>query len=108
MAVDQSIIIPVNRKPTTKASIKERLSEITDAEGLMQFLEIDYDNSFMTQHRDELLRRFHGYVILTKPEDWFDYRRCLKNAYCRIQRNLLDRGSKTRSACRGCTSCERR
>lgn len=106
--MEQSVIMPVSQKPSAKVSIKERLSEIADVEGLMQFLEIDYDNSFMAQHRDELLRRFHGYVILTKPEDWFDYRRCLKNAYCRIQRSLLDRGSKTRSACRGCTSCERR
>ncbi|MEF1207953.1 nitrogen fixation protein NifW, partial [Photobacterium damselae] len=30
----------------------------------------------------------------------------LKNAYCKIQRGRLD--PHTRSACRGCTSCQRR
>jgi hypothetical protein len=54
----------------------------------------------------ELVKRFNGYLILTKPEDWFAARRALKNAYCKVQRSLLDKT--TRSACRGCTSCQRR
>ncbi len=95
-------------QPSTAPSIQDKLKNITSMEALMQFFEIDFDQGFMDENRDELLKRFNGYIVLTKPEDWFDYRRCLKNAYCRIQRNRLDRNSKTRSACRGCTSCERR
>lgn len=89
-------------------SIQDKLKNITSIEALLQMFEIDFDNSFIEKHRAELLKRFNGYVVLTKPQDWFDYRRCLKNAYCRIQRNNLDRSSNSRSACRGCTSCERR
>jgi len=43
---------------------------------------------------------------LAEPETWFEYRRALKNAYCKLQRGRLD--PRSRSACRGCTSCERR
>lgn len=89
-------------------SIQDKLKNITSMEALLQLFEIDFDNRFIDKHRAELLKRFNGYVTLTKPQDWFDYRRCLKNAYCRIQRNNLDRSSTSRSACRGCTSCERR
>lgn len=87
---------------------EQKLQALTSVEALLTFLEIDFDQGFIDEVGDELIKRFQGYVILTKPEDWFDYRRCLKNAYCRLQRKRLDRGSKTRSACRGCTSCERR
>ena len=86
--------------------LKQQLDEIKSAEALMLFFEIDFESRFMNEHRDELVKRFMGNVIISKPDDWFLYRRCLKNAYCRIQRSTLAKGG--RSACRGCTSCERR
>ena len=91
-----------------KLTIKQQISTLTSVAALLQFFDIGFDNSFAEHQGAELLRRFNGYVLLTKPQDWFDYRRCLKNAYCRVQRRLLDRDSPSRSACHGCSSCERR
>ncbi|TEW53971.1 nitrogen fixation protein NifW [Psychromonas sp. RZ22] len=85
---------------------QRQLDEIKSVAELMQFFEIEYESHFMEVHETELFKRFSGNVILTQPDDWFSYRRCLKNAYCRIQRSLQPKGG--RSACRGCTSCERR
>lgn len=89
-----------------KIKLKQQLASIQSVEQLMQFFEIGFETQFITKHGDELLKRFTGNVIISKAEDWFSYRRCLKNAYCRIQRSLRPQGG--RSACRGCTSCERR
>ncbi len=86
--------------------IKQQIKNMQSVEELMQFFEIDVEPTVLTEHRHELVRRFSGNVIIAKPKDWFDYRRCLKNAYCRIQRSSLPKGG--RSACRGCCSCERR
>ena len=91
---------------TNANRLKQQLDGIKCAEELMRFFEIDFESRFMNEHRDELVKRFMGNVIISKPDDWFLYRRCLKNAYCRIQRSALPKGG--RSACRGCTSCERR
>jgi len=91
---------------STLQKLKKQLSEIQSEEALMRLFELDFESQFIDEHRDELLKRYNGNVIISKPEDWFDYRRCLKNAYCRIQRSQLPKGG--RSACRGCTSCERR
>ena len=87
--------------------LKKQVYEMKSVEELMLFFEIDFESRFMNEHRSELVKRFMGNVIISKPDDWFLYRRCLKNAYCRIQRSLLPKGG-GRSACRGCTSCERR
>ena len=87
-------------------TFKQQLDKIQSSKELMEFFEIDCDNSFLNNHHSELIKRFSGNVIIKKPEDWFAYRHCLKNAYCRIQRSLRPEGG--RSACRGCTSCERR
>ena len=93
---------------TNKSTIAEQLKQLSSIPALLDFFDIGFDSGSIHEWQDDLLKRFNGYVILTKPQDWFDYRRCLKNAYCKIQRGRLDRNSKTRSACRGCTSCERR
>lgn len=93
---------------TQVISIKDKIKHLADVPALLHFFDIGFDNGQINEWQDDLLKRFNGYVILTKPQDWFDYRRCLKNAYCKVQRGRLDRSSKTRSACRGCTSCERR
>lgn len=89
-----------------KPSIKQQLGEINSVDELMQFFEMDVESQFIKKHGDKLVKHFMGNVIIRKPEDWFDYRRCLKNAYCRMQRSLLPKGGRT--ACRGCSSCERR
>ena len=78
----------------------------TCIEEALNYFDIGFDSRFIDKHRVELVKRFNGYLILTKPEDWFAARRALKNAYCKVQRSLLDKT--TRSACRGCTSCQRR
>ncbi|MGY5540481.1 nitrogenase-stabilizing/protective protein NifW [Vibrio brasiliensis] len=85
---------------------QQTLESFTCIEQALDYFEISYDSKFIEQNRIELVKRFNGYLILEKPEDWFAGRRALKNAYCKVQRNLLDKHS--RSACRGCTSCQRR
>ncbi|WP_261835074.1 nitrogenase-stabilizing/protective protein NifW [Vibrio ishigakensis] len=86
--------------------IKEHLSHLESLEQVFEFLEVDYDTKFLNEYRKPLTKRFNGYLLMAKPDDWFATRRALRNAYCKIQRGRLD--PHTRSACRGCTSCLRR
>ena len=86
--------------------IEAHIKTLSNMGELLDYFEIGFDNSFLTKYGDKLFKRFNGNVILAEPETWFEYRRALKNAYCKIQRSRLD--PKSRSACRGCTSCERR
>ncbi|WP_019613817.1 nitrogenase-stabilizing/protective protein NifW [Psychromonas ossibalaenae] len=87
-------------------NIQEQIRSFTSIEQALNFFEISFDQTFVDSYRLELLKRFLGNLLLSKAADWFDGRRALKNAYCKIQRGRLDK--KSRSACRGCTSCERR
>jgi len=75
---------------TDANEIKQKLEKLQSEEQLMLFFEIDFESRFIAEHRRELLKRFKGNVIISKPKDWFDYRRCLKNAYCRIQRSTFN------------------
>ncbi|MGY5450173.1 nitrogen fixation protein NifW [Agarivorans sp. MS3-6] len=86
--------------------IKQVIENFTCIEQALHFFEIDFDNGFINQYREPLVKHFNGNLILSKADDWFTARRALKNAYCKIQRGRIDKH--TRSACRGCTSCERR
>ncbi len=86
--------------------IQAKIASFTCIEEALDYFDIGFDSRFIDKHRMELVKRSNGYLILTKPEDWFAARRALKNAYCKVQRSLLDKT--TRSACRGCTSCQRR
>jgi len=86
--------------------IQAKIASFTCIEEALDYFDIGFDSRFIDKHRVELVKRFNGYLILTNPEDWFAARRALKNAYCKVQRSLLDKT--TRSACRGCTSCQRR
>ena len=88
------------------ATFYRKLQAITSIEGLLDFFEIGFDQHFIDEYGTRLYKRYNGNVILAKPNNWFEYRRALKNAYCKIQRARLPAGS--RSACRGCTTCERR
>ncbi|MGF1755141.1 nitrogenase-stabilizing/protective protein NifW [Vibrio makurazakiensis] len=90
----------------TKPHILEQISKFTSIEQALDHFDIGFDSKFIAQNRTELIKRFNGYLLLTKPDDWFSARRALKNAYCKVQRSKLDR--LTRSACRGCTTCQRR
>lgn len=87
-------------------TLQQTLESFTSIEQALDYFEISYDSKFIEQNRIELVKRFNGYLILSKPQDWFAGRRALKNAYCKVQRSLLDKHSRT--ACRGCTSCQRR
>jgi hypothetical protein len=86
--------------------IQDKLATFTALEQVFDYFEVDYDRKFLDEYRLPLLKRFNGYLLMQKPEDWFAGRRVLRNAYCKIQRGRLDPA--TRSACRGCTSCIRR
>ncbi|GAL33309.1 nitrogenase-stabilizing/protective protein NifW [Vibrio variabilis] len=86
--------------------IQDKLATFTALEQVFDYFEVDYDRKFLDEYRLPLLKRFNGYLLMQKPEDWFAARRVLRNAYCKIQRGRLDPA--TRSACRGCTSCIRR
>ncbi|USD67098.1 nitrogen fixation protein NifW [Vibrio sp. SCSIO 43136] len=89
-----------------KPHILDTIKSFTSIEQALDHFEIGYDSKFTDEYGDELVKRFNGYLILQKPNDWFEARRALKNAYCKIQRGRLDKH--TRSACRGCTTCQRR
>ncbi|MCY9870756.1 nitrogenase-stabilizing/protective protein NifW [Vibrio barjaei] len=86
--------------------IQSKLAEFTSIEQVFEYFEVEFDSKFVEEYRLPLLKRFNGYLIMQKPEDWFAARRVLRNAYCKVQRGRLD--PHTRSACRGCTSCIRR
>lgn len=90
----------------SQTDIQQKIASFTSIEQALDYFEIGYDSKFIAEYRTELIKRFNGYLILQKPDDWFSGRRALKNAYCKIQRGRLDKH--TRSACRGCTSCQRR
>ena len=89
-----------------KNSLRDKLNSFTTIEEALVYFEIGFDKSFIEQYGTELTKRFMGNLILERADDWFSGRRALKNAYCKIQRGRLDKQS--RSACRGCTTCERR
>ncbi|MGF1684179.1 nitrogenase-stabilizing/protective protein NifW [Photobacterium minamisatsumaniensis] len=90
----------------SQTDIQQTIASFTSIEQALDYFDIGFDSRFINEHRTELVKRFNGYLILEKPDDWFSGRRALKNAYCKIQRSQLDKH--TRSACRGCTSCQRR
>lgn len=90
----------------SQTTIQEKIASFTSIEEALDYFEIGYDSKFIDEYRVPLIKRFNGYLLLEKPDDWFSGRRALKNAYCKIQRGRLDKH--TRSACRGCTSCQRR
>ncbi|EGR1867654.1 nitrogen fixation protein NifW [Vibrio vulnificus] len=90
----------------SKPSIQDVIASFTCIEQALDYFDIGYDSRFIDEYRSELVKRFNGYLILTKPDDWFSARRALKNAYCKVQRCRLN--PHTRQACRGCTSCQRR
>ena len=89
-----------------KNSLRDKLNSFTTIEEALVYFEVSFDKSFIEQYGTELTKRFMGNVILERADNWFSGRRALKNAYCKIQRGHLDKQS--RSACRGCTTCERR
>ncbi|MGF1691065.1 nitrogenase-stabilizing/protective protein NifW [Photobacterium kagoshimensis] len=97
-----------NTQPATlqQTTLQQTIASFTSIEQALEYFDIGFDSRFIDANRLELTKRFNGYLILTKPDDWFSGRRALKNAYCKVQRSKLDRH--TRSACRGCTSCQRR
>jgi hypothetical protein len=86
--------------------LQNKLATFTALEQVFDYFEVECDRKFLDEYRLPLLKRFNGYLLMQKPEDWFAARRVLRNAYCKIQRGRLDPA--TRSACRGCTSCIRR
>ncbi|PJC86942.1 nitrogen fixation protein NifW [Vibrio sp. HA2012] len=90
----------------SEKEIKKIITDFTSIEQALEYFEIDYDSRFIEDYRMPLIKRFNGYLLLEKPDNWFSARRALKNAYCKVQRSRLDPHS--RSACRGCTSCQRR
>tara|TARA_R110001583_G_scaffold40778_1_gene130092 strand:+ start:19572 stop:19847 length:276 start_codon:yes stop_codon:yes gene_type:complete len=84
----------------------ERIKGFSSIEQALDYFEIEYESEFINEFRLPLTKRFNGYLIIEKPDDWFSARRVLKNAYCKTQRGRLSKES--RSACRGCTTCQRR
>ncbi|MDK9739862.1 nitrogen fixation protein NifW [Vibrio sp. D404a] len=90
----------------SQTELLQKIAGFTRIEQALDYFEIGFDSRFIEENCTELVKRFNGYLILTKPDDWFSGRRALKNAYCKVQRSKLDKH--TRSACRGCTSCQRR
>ncbi|WP_372882734.1 nitrogen fixation protein NifW [Psychromonas sp.] len=94
------------KNPNIENKLQDKLSSFSTLEEAFLYFEIGFDSNFIEQYRKELLKRFTGNLIQSRADNWFSGRRALKKAYCKIQRARLDKS--TRSACRGCTSCERR
>ncbi len=90
----------------SQSEIQQIIAGFTSIEQALEYFEIDFDSRFIDEYRSQLVKRCNGYVLLAKPDDWFSARRAFKNGYCKVQRSRLDPHS--RSACRGCTSCQRR
>ncbi|RQW63688.1 nitrogenase-stabilizing/protective protein NifW [Vibrio viridaestus] len=89
-----------------KPGIMDVIKRFGSIEEALLYFDISFDQAFIDEYRLPLIKRFNGYLILKPPTDWFEARRALKNAYCKIQRSRLDKY--TRQACRGCTTCQRR
>ncbi|MDG3085842.1 nitrogenase-stabilizing/protective protein NifW [Vibrio hannami] len=90
----------------SQSDIQKTIAGFTSIEQALDYFEIEFDSRFIDEYRTQLMKRFNGYLLMDKPDDWFSGRRALKKAYCKVQRSRLD--PHTRSACRGCTSCQRR
>ncbi|MDD9155615.1 nitrogen fixation protein NifW [Aliivibrio sp. S4TY2] len=90
----------------SQAEIQKIIASFTSVEQILGHFDIEFDSKFINEYRVPLMKRINGNLLLAKPDDWFSARRALRNAYCKIQRGLLD--PHTRSACRGCTTCIRR
>ncbi|GAM77758.1 conserved hypothetical protein [Vibrio ishigakensis] len=58
--------------------IKEHLSHFESLEQVFEFLEVDYDTKFLNEYREPLTKRFNGYLLMEKPDDWFATRRLLE------------------------------
>ncbi|MBD1389901.1 nitrogen fixation protein NifW [Neiella sp. HB171785] len=91
-----------------KDEIANKINQMKSLSELMAFFDIGCDSQFLQHYGEALKKRFWGNVLIAKPDNWFGYRRALKSAYCKIQRNRQNSRSETRRACTGCTSCERR
>lgn len=91
---------------TNTLSLSAQIKQFAGISETLTFFEIDHEQSFIIEFGFAVEEQFQSNVRRAKPEDWFEYRRAIKNAYCKIQRGRLDKS--TRSACRGCTTCERR
>ncbi len=89
-----------------RSELEKILASFRSLEQAFDYFEIDFDSRFINENRTAVMKRFNGYWLLDKPEDWFAARRALRNAYCKVQRSLLPKGGRT--ACRGCMSCQRR
>ncbi|MER2495797.1 nitrogen fixation protein NifW [Vibrio neptunius] len=81
------------------AEIQRKIAQFSFIEEALDYFESGDEPAFISEYRTPLVQRFNGYLLMVKPEDWFAARRCLKSAYCKIQRSRLDPYS--RSACRG-------
>jgi len=90
----------------SQSTIQQTIASFTSIEQALNHFEIEFDSKFIAEYGSKVAKIFNGYLIMQKPDDWFAARRALKNAYCKVQRGRLDPHS--RSACRGCTSCQRR
>lgn len=88
--------------------ITSKIQQMESLAELMEYFEIGCDSGFLRDYGEALKKRFWGNVLIAKPSDWFGYRKALKSAYCRIQRNRQKSRESSRRACTGCTSCERR
>lgn len=89
-----------------KPDINTTIANFKSIEQALDYFEIGYDQAFIDEYRLQLVKRFNGYRMMEKPDDWFSARRALKNAYCKVQRSRLTKDG--RQACRGCTTCQRR
>ncbi|RCU52898.1 nitrogen fixation protein NifW [Corallincola holothuriorum] len=95
-----------NTDAAQATKIAAQIHSMSNMAELLTLFEIGFNTTFIERHGKEVYKRFNGHVLQQQPADWFDYRRCLKRAYCHIQRDYMR--LEGRATCHGCTSCDRR
>ena len=48
--------------------IQTKIASFTCIEEALDYFDIGFDSRFIDKHRVELVKRFNGFLILTKPE----------------------------------------
>ncbi len=62
----------------TKPDILTTIKSFTSIEQALDYFEIGYNSQFINTNREELVKRFGGYLIMEKPDDWFSRSSCTK------------------------------
>ena len=52
-----------------QTDFEQKMASFTAIEQALDYFEIGFDSKFIDQNRIELVKRFNGYLLLSKPDD---------------------------------------